>query len=189
MAFSYEIRFHGRGGQGAVTAANILAVAFFKDGRYVQSFPIFGTERRGAPVASFVRVDEKPITIRSQIYAPDVVVILDLGVIESVDVTKGLKKNGLIVLNAKQKPENLKANVARIAIIDATSIAIKHGLGSAMSPIVNTAILGAYAKAAEKLGIGAVSFGSLINAVRENAPSKPDENVAAVKEAYENTVF
>ena len=89
-----EIRFHGRGGQGAVIASKILAEAFFREGKYVQSFPAFGAERRGAPVAAFTRVDENPIRIRTQIYAPDTVVVLDPSLLESADITSGLKPKG-----------------------------------------------------------------------------------------------
>ncbi len=188
MAILKEIRFHGRGGQGVVTAANLLAMSYFNVGKYVQSFPIFGTERRGAPVASFVRVDDKPIRIRTQIYEPDVVVVLDSGVAEVVDVTKGLKKNGVIIMNTKKNPDEIKLG-NRVATIDATNIAIKHRLGSTQAPIVNTAILGAYTKAVEQFGLEKLSLSSVVNTVRENVPAKPEENAAAVKEAYESTVF
>ena len=94
-----EIRFHGRGGQGAVIASNILAEAAFKEGKYVQAFPFFGIERRGAPILSFTRIDEKAIRIKNQIYNPDCIVVLDPTLIDAVDVTSGLKENGLILLN------------------------------------------------------------------------------------------
>lgn len=185
----FEVRFHGRGGQGAVTAANLLAIAAFKEGRYIQSFPIFGTERRGAPVAAFVRMDDKPISIRCQIYEPNAVVVLDSGVMEAVNVTKGLKKNGIIVINTRKKPKELGLKEARVATVNATSIAVKHRLGSETAPIVNTAILGAYARATEKFEVEKIGISSILSAIRENAPAKPDENVAAAKEAYSSALF
>jgi 2-oxoacid:acceptor oxidoreductase gamma subunit (pyruvate/2-ketoisovalerate family) len=190
----WEVRFHGRGGQGAVTAANILAMAAFKEKKYTQSFPMFGTERRGAPVAAFVRIDEKPIRIRSQIYEPDAVVVLEPGLVDVVDVAEGLKTSGLIVVNVGGNPEKIvkKFGVenAKIATCDATGIAVEFGLGSRTSPIVNTAILGAYAKAAE--GTNApekISINSIFDAIREGVPGKPEENVNAAKKAYEKTLL
>jgi pyruvate ferredoxin oxidoreductase gamma subunit/2-oxoisovalerate ferredoxin oxidoreductase gamma subunit len=182
----YEIRFHGRGGQGAVTAANLLATAAFKESKYIQSFPIFGTERRGAPVVAFVRIDNKQIRIRSQIYEPDAVVVLDWGLVEAVDVTEGLKDGRVMVVNTKSKPTELGIKGIKVSTVDATGIALEHGLGSKAAPIVNTAILGAYIKAAEKVGgEGKIGIGSLLEAIKENVPAKPEENVEAAKEAYE----
>ena len=102
----YEVRFHGRGGQGAVTAANILSVAAFKEGKYVQAFPIFGVERRGAPVAAFLRMDDKPIDIKYQIYEPDAVVIQDPSLIQlkEANVAGGLKAGGKVIINTRKEP-------------------------------------------------------------------------------------
>ncbi|MFQ6090097.1 MAG: 2-oxoacid:acceptor oxidoreductase family protein, partial [Candidatus Bipolaricaulia bacterium] len=99
-----EIRFHGRGGQGAVVASQILASALFKEGKYVQSFPAFGVERRGAPVAAFIRVDEEPILLRCEIYRPDHVVVLDPTLIAAVDVATGLKGGGWVLINSDREP-------------------------------------------------------------------------------------
>ncbi|MCD6248387.1 MAG: 2-oxoacid:acceptor oxidoreductase family protein [Hadesarchaea archaeon] len=184
-----EVRFHGRGGQGAVTAANILATAAFKEGKYVQSFPMFGTERRGAPVAAFVRMSDKPIRVRFQVYEPDIVVVLDPGLLEAVDVGAGLRKDGGILINTEESPEEFSFGEVRVATVDATKIALEHGLGSKAAPIVNTAILGAYAKVSEELNIGKVSLASIVEAVREGAPAKKEENVAATKEAYGRVVL
>ncbi len=179
----YEVRFHGRGGQGAVTAASILAVAAFKEGMDVQSFPHFGVERRGAPVMAFTRMDTKRIEIKTQVYRPDCVVVLDTTLLDVVDVTQGLKDDGLLILNTAKTLEGIKFK-GRIATVDATSIAIKRGLGSKTAPIVNTAILGAYARAA-----GNVKLASVVEAVREEVPAKRDENAEAVKDAYESTIL
>jgi len=100
-----EIRFHGRGGQGAVTAADILAVASFKDGKFCQAFPVFGTERRGAPVAAFVRISDSFIRIRSQIYSPDYVVVQDSSLIDVIDVADGLVPGGIILINTEKNAE------------------------------------------------------------------------------------
>ncbi|HIP35033.1 MAG TPA: pyruvate ferredoxin oxidoreductase, partial [Methanothermococcus okinawensis] len=94
-----EIRFHGRGGQGAVTAAKILAKAAFYDGKYSQGFPFFGVERRGAPVMAFTRIDHKKIIVRSQVYNPDYVVVQDATLLDTVNVVEGLKKDGIVIVN------------------------------------------------------------------------------------------
>ena len=175
-----EIRIHGRGGQGAVIASKVLAVAAFKEGRYVQSFPAFGVERRGAPVMAFTRIDEQPVRIRCQIYEPDHIVVLDPTLLEAVDVTAGLKEGGWILINSKQAPATFDLPATyRVATVDAQSIAIKYKLGPKSAPIVNTAILGAFAKAT-----GIVGLEALAEAVRESVPLKPEENVAATREAY-----
>ncbi|MCX8174340.1 MAG: 2-oxoacid:acceptor oxidoreductase family protein [Thermoplasmata archaeon] len=179
----YEIRFHGRGGQGAVTAANALAVAAAMEGMYVQAFPVFGVERRGAPVAAFVRIDEKEIDIRSQIYNPDIVVVLDMTLLGAVNVTAGLKKGGILIFNTKKKPGEFSYPDFKVATVDATEIAVRNGLGTQTNPIVNTAILGAYARA-----VGNVKLESIIEAVKQESPVKKDENAKAVKDAFENTV-
>ena len=176
----YEVRFHGRGGQGAVTAANILAIAAFKEGKEVQSFPHFGVERRGAPVAAFTRMDDEPVILRSQIYKPDAVIVLDPTLLEAVDVTKGLKQGGKVIINTTKPPKSFNFGDAEVFTLDATSIAVEHGLGSKTNPIVNTAILGAYSKAVGNVGMDAV-----IQAIKEKSPAKKEENAAAAKEAYE----
>jgi 2-oxoisovalerate ferredoxin oxidoreductase gamma subunit len=175
-----EIRIHGRGGQGAVVASKVLAAAVFKEGKYVQSFPAFGVERRGAPVTAFTRIDDKPIRVRCQIYQPDHIVVLDPTLLEAVDVTDGLKEGGWILINSEQDPAafNLPTKY-RVATVDANSIAIKYKLGPKSAPIVNTAILGAFAKVT-----GLVSLEALAEAVQEAVPIKPKENVAATREAY-----
>jgi len=134
----YEVRFHGRGGQGAVTAANILAIAAVKQGFYAQSFPYFGVERRGAPVQAFTRIDDKKIDIRMNVYNPDAVVVLDPSLMDVIDVTEGLKEGGIIVINTSKNPEDFKLGDFKIATVDATKIALEHKLGSMAAPIVNT---------------------------------------------------
>lgn len=176
----YEVRFHGRGGQGAVTAANILAIAAFKEGKDAQAFPMFGVERRGAPVQAFVRMDEKPIDVKTQIYEPDAVVVLDPTLLEVVDVTQGLKSGGIIILNTRKKPNEFEFGGAKVFTVDATTIAVDNHLGTKTNPIVNTAVLGAYSKAVGNVGMEAIR-----EAIRENAPIKPDENIKAADDANE----
>ena len=178
----YEVRFHGRGGQGAVTAANILAVAAFKEGKDVQAFPIFGVERRGAPVAAFMRMDEQNIDIKTQIYEPDAIVVLDPSLLEVVNVAEGLKQGGFAVINSAKSATEFDFGDAKVFTVDATKIAVDNRLGTITNPIVNTAILGAYSKA-----VGNVGLTAIIEAILENAPVKKEENQKAAKDAFEHT--
>ena len=181
-----EIRFHGRGGQGSVIASKILAKAFFMEGKYVSAFPYYGVERRGAPVTAFTRVDDKPIRAKYQIYEPDYVIVLDPSLLTAVDVLHGLKKDGCMLINTIKKPEEIKDTLdfPHIATVDATTIAIKHRLGSQAAPIVNTAILGAFSKVS-----GLVKIETVMDAIREMAPVKQEENAQAAKEAYESVII
>ena len=178
----YEVRFHGRGGQGAVTAANILAVAAFKEGKDVQAFPMFGVERRGAPVAAFMRMDENSIDIKTQIYEPDAIVVLDPTLLEVVDVGNGLKKGGFVVINSAKPASEFDFGEVKVFTVDATTIAVNNKLGTVTNPIVNTAILGAYSKA-----IGNVGMPAILEAISENAPVKKEANQKAAQDAFELT--
>jgi len=178
-----EIRFHSRGGQGGVIAGKLLSVALFKEGQHVQSFPTFGVERRAAPVMSFVRFDDKPVRIRTQIYNPDHIVILDQSLLQMLDVTQGLKPGGTILINTEKKPEDFDfKGDFKVVTVDASSIAVKHGLGSVTQPIVNTAILGSVSKV-----LKIVKIESVVDAIIEEVPSKTKGNAAAAREAYEVT--
>jgi len=170
-----EIRFHGRGGQGVVTSAEILATAAFKDGMYSQAFPFFGTERRGAPVVAFTRINDKFIKTREQIYKPDYVVVLDPTLLDNIDVTQGLKNNGMVIINSNKKVK-LNTN-AKIRMIDATEIALEV-IGK---PFVNTPMIGAL------VGVtGIVNIDSVYQALRERFPGEIGEkNIEAVKRTYE----
>lgn len=175
-----ELRIHGRGGQGAVVASKVLAAALFREGRGVQSFPAFGVERRGAPVTAFLRLSDEPILLRCEVTDPDYVIVLDPTLVEAVDVTAGLKPGGTILINSARAPESYGelARRFRVATVDAGAIAARHGLGSRVQPIVNTAILGAFAAAS-----GLVSVDSVLEAIGEEVPSQTEENVAAAREA------
>ncbi|MBI4757701.1 MAG: 2-oxoacid:acceptor oxidoreductase family protein [Chloroflexi bacterium] len=176
-----EIRMHGRGGQGAVIASQILAAALFKEGKYVQAFPAFGVERRGAPVTAFLRMDDRKIWLKSEIYEPDHVVVLDAGLIETVDVTAGLKDGGWVIINSEKPPGEFRLSTKyRVATVDASSIAIRHRLGSRTAPIVNTAILGAFARSTGLVGIDAV-----VEAVKNAVPTNKEANARATREAYD----
>ena len=179
-----EVRFHGRGGQGVVIASEVLALAAFKMGFEVSSFPFFGVERRGAPVTAFARIDKKPIRNRSSIYEPDYVVVLDSALLKGVDVLEGLKPGGKVLINYPQakKLEGLPDRYSYF-VLDATSIAAAHGIGSRSTPIVNTAIMGGFAKMCDLISLDAI-----MASIRELAPVKEEANVAAAKEAYERTV-
>jgi 2-oxoacid:acceptor oxidoreductase gamma subunit (pyruvate/2-ketoisovalerate family) len=180
-----EIRTHGRGGQGAVIASEILAAAFFKEGKHVQSFPTFGVERRGAPVAAFTRVDEAPIRLRCEVYEPDHVMVLGETLVESVDVTSGLKDGGWILINTELQPSEFDfPKKYRVATVDASGIAVKHGLGTVTSPIVNTSILGAFCRVT-----GAVDIKSIAESIREYIPAKWEDNVKAAQEALEKVTM
>lgn len=176
-----EIRFHGRGGQGAVVASELLAHAAFLEGKHPQSFPFFGVERRGAPVAAFARIDDRPILLRTEVTRPDIVVVLDPGLLRAVPVAAGLKDGGLLLVNTERPARELPLSPAgAVAAVDATAIALRHGLGSRAVPIVNTGILGALSRAS-----GVVRLGSVLHAVRSHVPAKPAENVEAARKAYE----
>ncbi len=174
-----EIRVHGRGGQGAVIASKTLAAALFAEGKDVQAFPAFGVERRGAPVAAFVRADDRPILLRCEIREPDHLIVLDPTLLEVVNVTQGLRTGGWIVVNTPDPPAKVPLPPDfRLAVVDASAIARAHGLGPPNAPIVNTAILGALAAATGLVGLDAV-----LRAIRQTVPARAEENVAAARAA------
>jgi len=175
-----ELRIHGRGGQGAVIASKLLAAALFKEGRSVQSFPAFGVERRGAPVTAFLRISEGPILLRCEITEPDDLMVLDPTLVEAVDVSVGLKPGGSILINSERDPltyTRLREKY-RVATVDASGIARAHGIGSKTQPIVNTAILGAFAVYSQ-----IVSLDAVLEAIRNDVPLATEANVTAAEEA------
>jgi len=178
-----QFRFHGRGGQGAVIGAEMLAKAAFLEGKWSQAFPFFGAERRGAPVKAFIRISDREILLRSQIYDPDYVIVLDSELLETANASEGLKPDGMLVINTRKSPEDFDLDF-KVATVDATDIALKFGLLIAGMPVVNTAMLGALAKATRE-----VSIDSIFKAILEEWPGRAGEaNVASAKMAYENTV-
>lgn len=177
-----EIRFHGRGGQGTVVASKIMADAVFLDGAFSQSFPAFGVERRGAPVTAFLRVDDRPIRVRTEIYEPDHIVILDPLLVDQVPLTRGLKPGGTILINSDQEPETFRDRFGGFGVVTvpASRIAYRRGLGSSQAPIVNTAILGAVNGVLE-----VVTMESLMRAIQKGVPMRAEENAEAAREAFE----
>ncbi len=179
-----EIRWHGRGGQGAVTSAEILARAAIDEGKYAQAFPAFGAERRGAPVLAFDRVSSKaPIRVRAEVTEPNVVVVLDAGLLKVVNVTAGLKQKGILIINTREKLEDVAANFGdkwRLAVIDATKIA-RELLGV---PIVNTTMLGAVLKAT-----GLVKLETLREPLQQRFGHLAERNISSMERAFRETVI
>jgi len=179
-----EIVLHGRGGQGSVTAANLLVAAALEDGnKGVQAFPFFGAERRGAPVKAFARISEEEIHLRSEIYSPDIVIVLDESIMDIVDVLKGLKENGKILINTRKNPDDFDfSNKFKVATVDATGVAIKNEILVGGIPVVNTPILGAVPKILDK-----VTLKSIQNTVTNKWKGDlRDKNIKATQEAFDS---
>ncbi len=182
----YQIRIHGRGGQGVVTAAELIAIAAFNDGKHSQAFPSFGVERTGAPIEAFARIDSKPIRTREHVYEPNVLIVQDPTLLGTVDVTKGCDLKTLVIINTTKSINQLKILTAKlpeknIFPLDATKIAMDT-LGR---NIVNTVILGAFAKVS-----GLVSLESLKKAIEQKFTAKGKEivekNIKAIEKAYKH---
>ena len=181
----YEIRWHGRGGQGAITAAKILARAAYIEGyQGVTAAPSFGAERRGVPVSASTRIARQTIRVVSQVEAPNVVVVLDHTLLKYSEVTSGLVKGGWLIVNSWQHPDELDlGGDFSVATADATRVCSGLGLIVAGLTVVNTAVLGAFVRATE-----AVSMASLEKAIRERFPdSQAGINLAAVAQTYQIT--
>lgn len=172
-----ELRIHGRGGQGSVTAAELIAVAAFEGGVFAQAFPAFGVERRGAPVQAFVRFDDKKIRKRSQVYEPDYIIVQDSTLVKDVNVFQGVRKGGIVIINTEKTPDYKVPDGVKLITIDATSIALKT-LGV---PITNTTLMGAFAAAS-----GEIRFTALENALKRRFPGEMGiKNIAAAKQAFD----
>jgi pyruvate ferredoxin oxidoreductase gamma subunit len=180
-----EVRISGRGGQGVVLASQILAAAFFKNGMQVQAFPSFGAERRGAPVSAFVRADTEEMTLRCGVYFPDWVVVLDAHLLENPAVFSGLKENGSILVNSGGLSKEAQRPVrGGVFLVDASAIAHRLHLGNASSPIVNTAMAGAFARAS-----GLISLEAVVDAIKEAVPAEKEKNAESAREAYERVTL
>ncbi|MCC6033223.1 MAG: 2-oxoacid:acceptor oxidoreductase family protein [Desulfurococcaceae archaeon] len=176
-----EIRFHGRGGQGVVTAANVLVDALLKVGLYGQAIPFFGAERRGAPVVAYARVSKKPIRTRSSIRRPNIVVVLDAKLSELVNVLEGLKPGGTILINSPGKPD-IKGGF-KVCYVDAVGIALRHNLVLSGWALVNMPIVGALAK------ILGVPVEAVEESIRERIEGRVGElNAVAAREAFNEVV-
>ncbi|MBN1375571.1 MAG: 2-oxoacid:acceptor oxidoreductase family protein [Dehalococcoidia bacterium] len=180
-----EIRWHGRGGQGAITAAKIIAqAAYLKGYRGITAAPSFGAERRGAPVSASTRIASEPILVVSQVENPDIVVVLDHTLLKYPDVTQGLQKNGWLIVNSPLSPKELNIQGEfNVATADATKICQDLGLIVAGLVIVNTAILGALLRATK-----IVEMPALEKVLRERfSKGNVDINLAAINKTYEIT--
>lgn len=176
-----EVRFHGRGGQGAVTSCELMAQAAIAEGRYAQAFPSFGPERRGAPLQAFLRISDEPIRLREKIYQPDVVVVLDPALLAGGAVKDGLKAGGTLVANTSKPVEAVRNECGysgRTAVVDASLIA-EEVLGV---PITNTTMLGALLKAASL-----VELDSLKAPLDARFGRLAEKNLAALQRAYAET--
>lgn len=172
-----ELRIHGRGGQGSVTAAELIAVAAFEGGVYSQAFPAFGVERRGAPVQAFVRFSDEKIRLRSQVYEPDYIIVQDSTLIKDVDVFGGMKKGGIAIVNTEKSVAATVPDGVKLLALDATGIALEK-LGV---PITNTTLIGAFAAATGEISLTAVE-----KALLARFPGKLGEkNVAAARYSYD----
>ena len=178
-----EIRWHGRGGQGGVTSAELVAQAAISEGKYAQAFPSFGPERRGAPVMAFDRVDsEQPIRVRSEVTQPDVVVVLDSGLLSIVNVASGLKEGGIVIINTKKTAREIRTEFGikgRLATVNATRIA-RETLGV---PIVNTTMTGALIRA-----VGIVKVESMKVPIENRFGRLAERNIKAMERACAETV-
>jgi len=185
MQDHYEIRWHGRGGQGAITAAKILAQAAYLEGyQGVTAAPSFGAERRGAPVSASTRISPQTIMVVSQVENPNIVIVLDHTLLKYDEVTSGLVKGGWLIVNSWRHPRELGLKGGfNIATADATKVCSSLGLTVAGLTIVNTAILGAFVRATELLGLASIE-----KVIRERfSNSAMDINLAAITQTYEIT--
>lgn len=177
-----EVRFHGRGGQGAVTCAELIALAAIEEGKYAQSMPSFGPERRGAPVVAYLRVSNEQILVRAEVTKPDIVVVLDDSLVRIMDVTHGIKDDGLLVVNTKMSEQEVREHTkfkGKMAIVDALTIAMEV----LKVPITNTTMIGALLKTKELVNVSSVEeqIGKRFN------PKLAERNVSALKRAFEET--
>lgn len=186
-----EIRIHGRGGQGVVAASELLAIAFFKDGKKSQAFPNFGVERSGAPIQSFVRVSDKDILSRDHVYNPDILIIQDDSLIGKSNVFSGIKKSTLIIINSREKLNNLFVKIKKekdlpknfseknILIVDASKVALEIFKKN----IVNTAILGTLAKVPNLLNLKAI-FLAVEEKFQDKGRDIIEKNILAIEHTY-----
>ena len=184
----FEIRFHGRGGQGGVTGAKILANAAALEDKFFQAFAHYGAERRGAPVIAFTRIDDVPIRIHSYIYEPEAIVVFDESLLEIPSIQEGLREDTFVVVNTPRSPKDIELKVkAKVSTVDATKIALDAGIVVAGIPVVNTIMLGAVARATNIVKIKNVK-----QAIEKGLAGLPDKviktNVEASQRAYDELV-
>jgi len=176
-----EMRFHGRGGQGAVTSAELVAQAAIDTGKYATAFPSFGPERRGAPVVAFARVDDQPVRLRSKVYNPDVVIVLDPSLLEIGNPAEGLREDGILIINSSQDTQALRKQLSysgRLALVDASRIA-REVIGL---PITNTTMVGALVK-----GTSLIALEALKEPFKRRFGKIAPRNIEAMERAYTET--
>lgn len=179
-----EIRWHGRGGQGVVTANEILAGAALEEGKYMKAFPEFGPERMGAPIRAFARISDEPVKVHSQVYYPDYVMVLDPTLIGNVKVLEGMKKEGALVANYPDGRENLRRDLATdldVHSVDATKIALET-IGK---PLANTAMLGALVKVSRVVDLESIKKELRTKLGAKLPPKVIEKNVLSVERAFE----
>lgn len=179
-----EIRWHGRGGQGVVTANEILAGAALKEGRYIKAFPEFGPERMGAPIRAFARISDRPINVHSQVYYPDVVLVIDPTLLKVGNVVEGLKEDGTVIANFPEDNVKLGEVVDRkdnVHAVNATRIALEE-IGR---PLTNTAMLGALVRVTGVVGIESIIEGMESKMSGKLSKEMMDKNLKAIRRAYE----
>ena len=179
-----EIRWHGRGGQGAVTSAELVAQAAISEGKYAQAFPSFSPERRGAPVLAFNRIDQaRPIRTRAEIEKPDIVMVLDTTLMSIMDLASGIKDKGIVIINTKKSAKQIKADfniLGSLAIVDAKKIAMEE----LKIPIVNTTMIGALIKTT-----GLIKLESMKEPLEKRFGKLAERNIKAMERAYKETVI
>jgi pyruvate ferredoxin oxidoreductase gamma subunit len=185
MSNMVEIRWHARGGQGAKTAAMLMAEVAMHQGKFAQGFPEYGPERAGAPIKGYTRISDKPILVHSAITNPSVVIVLDETLLDAIDVTEGIQKDGILIINTKRAPEEVRGKLCsscvKVGTVDATQIS----LDTIKRPIPNTPMMGALVKMVPSLTIEGVLEGILHKLGKKLSPEMMEGNKNAVKRAFE----
>lgn len=178
-----QIRIHGRGGQGNVTLAQLIAMASFYDGKYSQAFPMFGVERKGAPVKAFVKINDKFILSRQQIYTPDILIVQDPALLNVINVLEGAKKGAIVIVNSNKELASFSKSKAKVYFVPALEIALKH-IGK---PIINTTMLGAFAKITGQADLISIKKAIKVKLGEKYGADVIKKNIEALEVAYNST--
>jgi pyruvate ferredoxin oxidoreductase gamma subunit len=188
MAKMLEVRFHGRGGQGAKTAADLLATTALETGKYIQAFPEYGPERAGAPMKSFTRISDEPIYLHCGVTNPDIVLVIDPTLLETIDVTEGLGDNGILMVNTEDTPGTVRKKVnfknGKVFTVNATKIALET-IGS---PLPNTPMLGALLKAVEIVPVDKLKQSVKDKFLKKIGEAKVQGNLDSIDRAFKEAV-
>ena len=181
----FEVRWHGRGGQGAKTASQFLGEAALDSGKFIQAFPEYGPERAGAPIRTFTRISDIPINIHSTVTNPEVVVVIDHTLLDSVDVIEGLDEKGVLIVNTQETPQDIRKKLnfkkGKVATCDATKISLEI-LGI---PMPNTPMLGALLKVVSIVPVEKIEEQVKGKFLKKIGPEKTEANIKAIRRAYE----